>query len=366
MIKLINGSIRYKILIIPIAIILLIAVIVTIYFPQNKAFELKRALSEEIDITADLLAYGFGVALEAGDFEAMSQAYEAIKSKQQISYVIIFDEKNRLINAYNPKKYVIDTIRNSFSDKILITNSFIEKATPVKTAKAVYGTVVVGISIDPIKSQITKAVWLSIIVSLIFLVLSGFVTIALAHKITTPIHSVVTSVTALGNGDLTRTCAVMSTDETANIALAVNQTIKSMATMVKRIKELSSTIAKETVEFDKTADTIAQNADQASQMTSQSAKNATDANATLNDISTTTEGMSSSINSIASAIEEMSSSLNEVARSCQLELNIANRATGQAVDAIGQMDHLKETNKKVSLWFLMSSQVSPEVPGSLH
>jgi methyl-accepting chemotaxis protein len=58
--------------------------------------------------------------------------------------------------------------------------------------------------------------------------------------------------------------------------------------------------------------------------------------------------MSSSISSIAGAIEEMSSSLNEVAKSCQTELNIANRASGQAKEALEQMDNLKKTSMKVA------------------
>ena len=125
MANVISRSIRNKILLIPIVIIIIIATLVTVYFPQNKASEMKATLAEQIEITADLLAYGFGIALEAGDFEAMTQAYETIKSKQQISYVMIFDEKNELINAYNPKNFTIDTVRNSFSLETTVSNKFI-------------------------------------------------------------------------------------------------------------------------------------------------------------------------------------------------------------------------------------------------
>jgi methyl-accepting chemotaxis protein len=346
--KLINGSIRNKILAIPIVIIVLIATIVTIYFPRNKEAESKRALAEVVDITADLLAYGFGIALEAGDFAAMGQAYETIKGKQQISYVMIFDEKNELINAYNPKKFAIDSTRNSFSNITLITGKFIEKAATVKTAKATYGTVVVGISLGPLKKQMNGIIWLSIMVSLFFLVIFGIITIILAQKIIIPIHSVVTSVTALGNGDLTHTCKVTSTDETSNIAHAVNQTIKSMAIMVKQIKDFSSLITQETVKFNSTADSIANNTELTSQKTSQSASSATNANDTLNDVSTTTEKMSLAINTIASAIEQLSASLNDVAKNCQVELTIANKASNQVKDTLDQMDHLKETNLRVA------------------
>jgi methyl-accepting chemotaxis protein len=348
MFSMINGSIRNKILAIPTIIIILIATVVTIYFPRNKEAELKRALAEEIEITADLLSYGFSLALEAGDFAAMTQAYEAIKNKQQISYVMIFDEKNELINAYNPKKMVLDTARSNISEKLQITNKVIEKASVIKTAKASYGTVIVGISLEPIKNRIRNAILLSIAVSCVFLIIFGLITVILARKITTPIQSVVKSVTALGNGDLTHTCKVSSVDETANIAKALNQTIKSMSEMVKRIKEFSSLISHETVKFNASADNIAKNAELATQKSSQSAKSATHANEMLNDVSSTTDKMSSSINAITTAIEQLNSSLNEVSRNCQIELNVANKATGQAKDALQQMNHLKEINMKVA------------------
>ncbi len=348
MFKLINSSIRNKILAIPILIIILIASIVTIYFPQNKEAELKYALAERIEITANLLSYGFSLALEAGDFNAMTQAYDAIKNKQQISYVMIFDEKNELINIYNPKKMVLDTIRPNFSEKLLITSKVIEKASVMRTTKGSYGTVVVGISLEPIKNRINKTIWLSIAVSCAILIIFSLITAVMARKIIIPIQSVVKSVTALGNGDLTHMCKVSSIDETVNIANALNQTIKSMSEIVKRIKDFSLLISNETVKFNASADNIAKNAELATQKSSQSAKSATRANEMLNDVSFTTEKMSSAVNSITNAIEQLNSSLNEVARNCQIELNVANKATSQAKDALQQMNHLKEINMKVT------------------
>jgi methyl-accepting chemotaxis protein len=57
--------------------------------------------------------------------------------------------------------------------------------------------------------------------------------------------------------------------------------------------------------------------------------------------------MSSAVNSITNAIEQLNASLNEVSRNCQIEFNVANKATDQAKDALQQMNHLKETNMKV-------------------
>lgn len=348
MLKMIRGSIRNKIMTIPIALIVLVSALSVFYFPQNKEAELKRTLAEEIEIAADLLAYGFGVALEAGDFAAMTQAYEAIKGKNQISYVMIYGEDLELINAYNPKELSIDSVRKSFSTEIAISKNFIEKATTIKTAKATYGTVVVGISLAPLKALVRKIIWMTLLTSLFFLFLFIGITVIVVRRILNPINSVVRSVTALGEGDLTSSCNVTSTDETASIARALNLTIESIATMVQRIKQFSTTVAKESVQFNETADTIAENTEIVSQKTSQSANRATEAKETLSGISAATDELSSSINTVASAIEQMNASLNEVARNCQTEFRVANEATGQADDALKRMDRLNDTTSKVA------------------
>jgi len=343
----INSSIKSKIMVIPVSIIMAIGIIVSVYFPQNKSVELKRTLAEEIDITADLLSYGFGVALEAGDFGAIKQVYEIIKNKEQISYIIILDEKNELLNAYNPKNYKIDSTRTIIDTLIIINKDFIEKSSKIRTAKSSYGTVIVGISLDPLKKTISGIIIGTIVISLIFLIVAVLFTTLLVQRIIQPLQVIAKIVTALGNGDLTQKCVVHSTDETSRIAAAVNQTISSLTGMIIKMKEYSNTIAEESNQFSQMADSIIKNTEIVTSKSTESANSATEAKENLSSISIAADNMSDSVNSVATSIEEMSSTINEIASNCQNELVISTKANEQAHSAFSQMERLKNASSEI-------------------
>ncbi|HMA65433.1 MAG: methyl-accepting chemotaxis protein [Fibrobacterota bacterium] len=348
MFNFLNTSIRNKILAIPLVIIISISLLAILYFPSNKATETKQTLSEEIDIAADLLAYGFGVALDASDFKAMTAVYETLKEKKQISYVIIFDEQNKVINSYNPHDFKIDLDRSSFSEKILLTRDFIEKAKVIKTAAATYGTVVVGISLQSVKEKVSSIITSTLLVSLAFLAL--FITIALlvSNRIIQPIKAVMNTLNSLKNGDLTQKCHVTSVDETKHIAAAVNQTIDSFDSIIRNIKSYSGVLTEESGHLSEKSSVISSNSSSIVVKTSQTTQSVKDSDNSVSAISDTAGQMSMNINTIASSIEEMSASLNEVARNCQRESQIASEANTQSKLSRQLMDKLDLSAKEIS------------------
>ncbi len=348
MLKFLQTSIRNKILAIPLVIIVSISVLAILYFPSNKASESKQTLSEEIDIVADLLSYGFGVALDAGDFKAMNTAHETLKEKKQISYVIIFDDNNKVINSYNPHDFKIDLNRSSFSDKILMSRDFIEKAKPIKTAAATYGTVVVGISLQPVKEKVSSIITSTLLVSLVFLIL--FITMALlvSNRIIQPIKAVMETLRSLSSGDLTHKCKVTSIDETGHIAAAVNQTIDSFTEIIRNIKSYSGVLTVESGHLSEKSSVISDNSSSIVAKTGQTTQSVKDSDDSVSAISDTAGQMSSNINTVASSIEEMSSSLNEVARNCQKESQIASEANTQSKLTRQLMDKLDLSAREIS------------------
>ena len=330
MFNILKKSIRNKVLSIPLIMVVSISVLAILYFPANKEAELKSTMAEEIDIAADLLAFGFGVALEAGEFKAMQTAYEMLKNKNQISYVIIFDEDRKVINSYNPKNYKLVTDRKDFKTTVVTNKDFIEKASAIKTASTAYGTVVVGISLEPVKKQVAAIIISTLLVSIGFLFLFMVIAIVLSTRITRPIKTVMNSLIKLGEGDLTQSCKVETIDETGHIAQAVNQTMSSLESVINHIKQYANTLSSESGKFTENAKMISQTTSGIKVKITNTAMSVKNANASMATISDAAEAMSISTNTVASAIEELSSSLNEVAKNCQAESKSADDANKQS------------------------------------
>jgi methyl-accepting chemotaxis protein len=361
MFRAILGSIRNKILVIQVSIIVLIGLIAVLYFPKNKEFELNNTLSMEIDVVADLLAYGFGIALEAGDFNAMMQAYETIKKKDQISYVIIFDEKGSVLSVYNPKKYTIDTSRTTFVMSVVNENGFIEKACKIESKKTVYGTVVVGISLESVKKQVNIAIFGTILVALLFLIVFSIITLLLSNTIVNPIKIIMQRLDKLGSGDLREQCIVKSVDETQSIAQAVNKTILSLDEIVRKMKEYSLIATSESDGLAITSKAMSSNISIVSQKTSLVAEATSQINTNVTSVSAASEEMSKAVNSVASSIEEMSFSLNEVAKDCQKELTMSNSAAQQAKETIAQMHLLQESTVQITKILKVMTEFSDQI-----
>jgi methyl-accepting chemotaxis protein len=347
MFNFLNNSIRNKILAIPLVMVISICLLAILYFPSNKTAESKQTLSEEIDIVADLLSYGFGVALDAGDFKAMQAVYETLKEKKQISYVIIFDDKNAVINSYNPQNLKIDLKRNSFSQTTIMNNDFIEKAKTIKTATATYGTVVVGISLQSVKKKVSSIIAFSLLVSLTFLVLFTFIGLLLSNRIIQPIKAVMATLKSLSNGDLTQKCHVTTVDETGHIATAVNQTIESFVNIVRNIKSFSDVLTKESGHLSEKSSAISSNSSKIILKSSQTTQSVKDSDDSMSAISDTAGQMSMAINTVASSIEEMNASLNEVAKNCQTESKVASEANIQSKISRQLMEKLGISAKQI-------------------
>jgi methyl-accepting chemotaxis protein len=347
MLKAINQSIRNKILIIPIGMILSVSIIMLLYFPRNKASELESAMEVELGVVTDLLSFGFGVALEAGDFGAVMQSYEIIKKNEHVSYVVIFDEKNQLLNKYNPKEYPVELKRTSFSNATVKTKKFMEKACAIKTAKSNYGTVVVGMGVESVEKKVRTVILVVSLVALVFLLVFTPLTIWLTTRITQPIKTVMATLSSLGSGDLTKKCSVSSVDETGKMASAVNETMTSIDGIVRNIREYSDVLTKESSQLGENTSVISKASSSISEQTSKAVTSAKAATEGIGVIAQSTEEMSQTINTVASSIEEMNASLTEVAKNCQKESKIATDATQQSKVSRDIMDKLSQSASQI-------------------
>ena len=89
-----STRIRNKIALLPVIAVLVMTIFTLIYFPTNKKTELQNVLSEQVTATADLLAFGLGVALDSDRFDAIAEGFDVTKGVGAVSYILIYDNAN--------------------------------------------------------------------------------------------------------------------------------------------------------------------------------------------------------------------------------------------------------------------------------
>jgi len=181
--RVLRSKIRNKIIALPVVIVTFLSLGCMIYFPTSKKSEMIELAAQQATAAANLLAFGFGVALDADKFEAIGEGFNQAKAMGNISYVIIFDSKDNFLSAYNPDSLELETKRNGFKSEPQVSNGFIEKASPIKFMNSSYGTIVVGLSLKEVQKATIATLYVISFGAFSALTISVLISIIIAAKI---------------------------------------------------------------------------------------------------------------------------------------------------------------------------------------
>jgi methyl-accepting chemotaxis protein len=348
MFKFISKKIRNKIIALPVTIVLLLSFMMLIYFPSNKRKELLLVTAQQVTATSDLLAFGLGVALDSDRFDAINEGYSLAKKMGAVSYIALFDNKNVFLSAYNPDSIKIENSRASFNlDKAIEKNGYFEKAASIRFKDNVYGTVIVGVSLNSVRKASLQSFILLGVISLLTIIISIVISIFFSARIVAPLQAVRSAMQLLSRKDLTKRCNVSTVDETADMAKDVNGAIDSLNSSISTVSKKAEQISKATVLLSTLSSQIASNAEDManrSQTVSQIVDSATHKTSV---VSKAAEGMSDTVGSVAAAIEQMSASLHDVAQHCIKESQIATEANKEALNTQAQIEKLNTSADEI-------------------
>lgn len=342
------SRIRNKIVILPINSVLLLSIFTLIYFPGNKSRELQRVTAEQITATADLLAFGLGVALDSDKFEAIGEGYNLAKKIGSVSYILIYDTHNAFLSGYNPDSVEVEQTLSGFSNKPYRKDGYLEKASSIKFKGNSYGTLIVGVSLEPINKAVRTSFLLLLGAAAFFMLLSIIVSVVFAARIVAPLVSVREAMSALEKRDLTKKCVVQSRDETEAMAHSVNTAIDSLRKSLSVVADGSTRIATSVDEFSGVAKSMAGNAEKMGDKSRSVGATMKTASGKISFVKDSANEMSSSMLVLASSIEEMNTSLNDVAKNCTKESHMATDASTKARDAQNVMEQLKAASKEIN------------------
>jgi methyl-accepting chemotaxis protein len=339
---------KNKIALLPVSAVLLMSTFTLFYFPANKRSELMKVLSEQVTATADLLAFGLGVALDSDRFDAISEGFNVAKGVGAVAYILIYDNNNKFLSAFNPDSIPVSETHEKFDVKPQKKDKYIEKATPIKFGKQSYGTVVVGVSRKTIDSSVSATFYIMLGIGVLLSVISIIVALIVSTRIVKPLNDVQQAMEALGKRNLKQKCKVDSVDETAIMAGAVNTAIESLRQSLSVTSNGAERISAAISTLSSVANTMTDNSAVMADKSKSVSVTINDAISRLENIKSSSNDVTLSIQTVAASIEEMNSSLNEVAKNCNNEFRIAESASVKVNETLGVMQALGAAAKEIS------------------
>ncbi len=340
--------IRNKIALLPVISVLVMSLFTLIYFPTNKKTELQSVLSAQVTATADLLAFGLGVALDSDRFDAIAEGFNVTKGIGAVSYILIYDNTGKFLSAYNPDSVTVAETRSNFDIKPLKNGTYLEKATQIKFGTQSYGTVVVGVSTSYIDVNVRSSFLLLLIIGLGLILLSVVIALLFSSRIVKPLESVQNAMKALGQRDLTRHCKVETADETAQMAESVNTAIESLRQSLSVTSNGADRISVAIKTLSSVSEIMASNSVKMTDKSQTVSKSISEAMTRIENMKNSSNEVTTSIQSVASSLEEMNASLNEVAQNCGNESRIAATASTKVNEAQSVMQALGNAAKEIT------------------
>ncbi len=197
--------------------------------------------------------------------------------------------------------------------------------------------------------------WLSILLTMGIIVVSGAVNYYVSSLNTRPINYLIARVKdiAQGDGDLTKTIEINTGDEMEELARWFNTFINKLHDIIKQVAENVEQLTASSTELAAVSNQMASAAEGMSGKSDEVASDTESMRGELDEVASSTEELSATVQTMACAVEEMTASVADIAKNAANSASTAEKAshiartTGEAVQVF--RDSAKEIGKVVQV-----------------
>lgn len=227
--------IRVKVLCGAVAVLALVSLFNFVYYPTRERQRTLAALENRTTNTAELVALGVGIALEANDLSAIRAALSWAKRDPSLAYIVVVDSAQEVFASY-PKQVDLDIPRATALTGLREVDGLLETAVRISYRGKRQGTLVMGMSLDEVEAQISRDRLTAMGFSLTILLLGVALSWLFARRITDPIAGLRSAAERVAAGDYEVEVAVKTQDELGALGTA-------FTLMVKKIREVLAQVA---------------------------------------------------------------------------------------------------------------------------
>ncbi len=208
----------------------------------------------------------------------------------------------------------------------------------------------IGLSLDNVKKSISTLIIAFIIVTAFILAISFLILLTISKKIITPIQSLSKSCNELSKGDLTNETPTFGTDELGIMSLGFNTMKDNLTNMVRSIVDISNTVKDSSSSINVSSEQLAQTSEHIASaigiLTEGSEKQVNfmeEIMSNANEIGENVDQVDSEMNNLADSSKVMNKDLEEVLSSMndmQNQMDIISSSTEQSLTTIKDMDSI--------------------------
>ncbi len=227
----INKSIKNRIVVSSVALILIITIFASIYYPLKQKNQILEQAEKQIVTLAEMLGFSVGLGLNDANFELVQTAFEWAKKDNNVSYLAIYNASNILIVEHNPKNLTvkIDNLKEQRGKLYFNKEEYLYTIQNSDYQQKNFGKILLVYSLKEFNEKVSSARNLSFLFWGSVLVIGIFIFNFIGKNISREIEEFAEAAEIVGNGNYDYQIKYNKNDEIGRLA-------KAFRNMVEKIK----------------------------------------------------------------------------------------------------------------------------------
>jgi methyl-accepting chemotaxis protein len=224
-------SLRAKISLIAVSLLLAAGVFVAIFFPLRQEREMGKYLDSQTLIVSDITAQNVASALVFDDTEAVKTSLQLLKSAPDVQFALVIKD-GKESGAYQPENAT--SIRSSIDEalkantRLSVIGNISLAVVPITGEKGIIGNLALGVSRHRLIEDVQQSRIVAIMVGLGILLVGGLLMWVSVSRLIKSLQSVVEAVAKVAAGDTTVVAEVKTNDEIGILANGFNTMVENL------------------------------------------------------------------------------------------------------------------------------------------
>jgi methyl-accepting chemotaxis protein len=242
-------GIQAKLVSFVIALLIVIAAFIAVFFPQRQTVQMNKYSSEKILVTTQMIAFNASTGMMFEDAAAVKSTLDVVPSLSGVKFVLIVKPDGSEVSSYKADN-TIELVRSHVQDIIksstnLNNRDIIEVedvsiyALPVVYQGNPVGKVIVGTSRKELLNDATESRYIALGIGLGILILGGALTLFLSGRIVRPLKVLTKAALEVSSGNLAASVNIQTRDEVGTLAIAFNRMVGNIRESLEEIKKTS-------------------------------------------------------------------------------------------------------------------------------
>jgi PAS domain S-box-containing protein len=221
------------------------ALFIYLYFPRLLQKQAVQIIKAKADSVAEMISFSVSPAVFFEDSVTVEETLAAAARNQDIVYIVIQDERGRIIASLNPReanalRYA--AIRADLSPQP--GENVYRLGHPLSLRRQTIGRMFIGFSMRDLNQKIVQSRKTAALVSLLIF-LGGIVfAVSMSALITAPLIQISRAANAIAGGDLNQRAVVRSEDEAGQLARSFNIMVGKLQSATLELESLNHNLEK--------------------------------------------------------------------------------------------------------------------------